>query len=264
VIRKLIFLLYYFGLGIYGRVIFAATQPQIGTIISVVGQAEAIDASNNKRALQRHSAIYLKDRIVTQKESKAQFILDDDSVIIVQSSSEFYVSEFVFDKKSSRNNRYVGNFVKGALINISGKGETKNYRVETPLLTIAFRGTDFATNLKMEGNRAVSEGFTQLAGQCGLTSKCLGGIPKEKCKSSTLEVIPGQSVEVGLSGTFRPLIVSMRKEGSSGAAAEMKIVKPSSSTNASNETGTATESSTVVDTSTGKGVEPGSLSIKCK
>jgi hypothetical protein len=177
-IRRLIFLLLVISINMYGCFVFAATQPSIGMAISVQGQVIAVNKENQKRVLQRCSSLYLHDKIVTQQASKVQFKLWDDSLIVMQPSSEFCVSEFSFDKKSPRNNKYVGNIVKGALIHISGKG--KNYQLKSPLTTIAAHGTRFATKLiaqdkvltnqkvyVFEGSVNVSNRWANVSNTCG-------------------------------------------------------------------------------------------------
>jgi len=151
---------------------FANQMPEIGSVISLQGQVAALSGTNTSRALQRRSAIYLKDRIVTQAQSKIQLKLKDDSVIVVQSSSEFYVSEFVFKENNPKQNKYVGNIVKGALINISGRGETENYELNSPLTTIAFRGTGLSTKLISKSNKLVNQEIQVFEGAIIVKNKC--------------------------------------------------------------------------------------------
>jgi hypothetical protein len=166
----------------YGCFVFAATQPSIGVAISVQGQVVAVNKENQKRVLQRGSNLYLHDKVVTQQASKVQLKLRDDSLIVVQPLSEFYVSEFSFDKGSPRNNKYVGNIVKGALINISGQG--KNYQLQSPLTTIAVHGTRFATKLITQGKLLtnqevyVFEGAGNVSNRCAsVSNRCAGCVP---------------------------------------------------------------------------------------
>lgn len=165
--RWLIFLFFSF---LFSEMAWAVTPLAIGKAIFVQGQAAAINSTGNKRVLQRGADLFLHDRIVTEESSKIQLRLHDDSVIVVQPSSEFYVSEFAFDKKSPRNNKYVGNLVKGVLINISGQGDPKNYQLQSPLTTIAFRGTGLATKLIAMNNIAVNQEVYVFQGYVAVTS----------------------------------------------------------------------------------------------
>lgn len=172
VVRQLVRILFGLSLSIYGCLAVAATQPAIGEVVSVQGQVSAIDIVNQERVLQRHSTIYLHDRIVTGQASKVQFRLQDDSIIIVQPASEFHVSEFSFNKGSPRDNKYVGNIVKGALINISGEGEAKNYQLRSSLTTIAFRGTGLATKLISKGTVAANQEVYVFEGSVTVNNNC--------------------------------------------------------------------------------------------
>ena len=155
--KKKILLMFILGLNMHVLDASADAQPTIGMVVSVEGKVTAIDSAKQERPLQRRAAIYLQDRILTQKDSKAQLKLNDDSVIVVQPSSEFYVSEFAFNKGSPNDSKYVGNIAKGMLINISGQGNTKNYQLNSPVATIAFRGTSLATKLITSRNAIVTD-----------------------------------------------------------------------------------------------------------
>ena len=129
--------------GLYAGVSFAASQTSIGMVTSTTGNVFATGKQNKQRVLKRRSLIYLNDRIKTQQKSKARLKFDDDSIIIMQPSSEFYISKFAYNKKS-RNNECVGNIVKGALISISGQGKNQ---LNSPIAGIDVRGTIFSTRL---------------------------------------------------------------------------------------------------------------------
>lgn|GEM_PF-5749706 len=191
-VRQLVKILFGLSLSMYGCLAVAATQPSIGEVVSAQGQVSAIDMVNQERILQRHSAIYLHDRIMTGQASKAQIRLQDDSIIIVQPASEFHVSEFSFNKSSPNNNKYVGNIVKGALINISGQGETKNYQVRSSLTTIAFRGTGLATKLISKGTVLTNQEVYVFEGSVTVNNRCdiIGG----GCVSGSIDIGRGMQV----------------------------------------------------------------------
>lgn len=192
VIRQLAWLLFSLSLSVYGSFAVATTQPAIGEVISAQGQVTAIDIINQERVLQRRSTIYLHDRIMTGQASKAQIRLQDDSIIIVQPASEFHVSEFSFNKGSPNNNKYVGNIVKGALINISGQGETKNYQLRSSLTTIAFRGTGLATKLISKGTVLTNQEVYVFEGSVTVNNRC--DIIGWGCVSVSIDIGRGMQV----------------------------------------------------------------------
>ncbi|MBU0744000.1 MAG: FecR domain-containing protein [Gammaproteobacteria bacterium] len=200
------FILIFFGLAInlYSCFVFAAVQSPIGSVVFVQGKVVAIDQANQKRSLQRRSTIYLHDKIVTQENSKTQLILKDNSVITVQAASEFYVSEFSFNKGSPRNNKYVGNIAKGMLINISGQGDTKNYQLNSPLTTIAFRGTGISTKLVTKGGVLNNQDISVFQGYVTVNNRCDNVIGP--CKPERINIGAGQkfdSVSVNRAGKIQ-------------------------------------------------------------
>jgi hypothetical protein len=183
-----------FILNLYGLCAFAATaQPtSIGLMIFTQGQVIAIDQTGQQRALQRKSEIYLHDKIITQTNSKAQIKLQDDSIIVLQPSSEFYISNFSFNKWSPHTNKYVGNIIKGALINISGQGRAENYQLRSPLTTIAFRGTGLATRINIKNNLPFNQEIYVFQGYVTVQNKCKNAA--EACKPYSIDIGVGQNI----------------------------------------------------------------------
>lgn len=244
-IQKIITILFSITLSSYSCLIIAAPALTIGRVISVEGQVAAINQENQQRSLQRHSVIYLHDKIVTQQESKVQLILQDDSVVVVQESSEFYVSEFSFNKNVPSNNKYVGNIVKGALINMSGRGEPKNYRLDSPLVTIAFRGTGLATKLFMKNNIPVDQEINVFQGYVTVSTICKQGIGVG-CQPF--------HVDIGVGQRFNSATVSML--GVIKGLKSFKALEKSESANAA-----STTSQVMTQQSVGEG---GGVVVKCK
>lgn len=180
------------SLSIFLGNVFAATQPSIGLIISVQGQVVAINQANQERPLQRGAVIYLYDKIVTKQDSKAQLRLQDDSMIVIEPASEFYVSEFSFNKNNPHNNKYVGNIVKGMLVNISGEGDTKNYTLNSPLTTIAFRGTGLATKLVAKNDQLTNQEVYVFQGYVAVKNRCKNVIGP--CEPDYINIGVGQRI----------------------------------------------------------------------
>lgn len=189
-LRLTLILLGFWGISIFSKV--AVAQPAIGVAITVEGKAAAINQANQQRSLQRGAAIYLYDKVVTQQDSKAQLRLQDDSIIVVQPASEFYVSEFSFNQAAPHNNKYVGNIMKGALINISGQGETENYKLNSPLTTIAFRGTGIATKLMSRGSVLTNQEVFVFQGSVTVTNRCENAMGA--CRLESINIGAGQEI----------------------------------------------------------------------
>ncbi len=192
-LRRVLILLGFWGISIFSSATYAITRSPIGVVISIHGQAAVSSGNNEQRPLQRGSTVYLYDKITTKQDSKAQLRLKDDSIIVVQPASEFYVSEFSFNQAAPHSNKYVGNIVKGALINISGQGETTNYKLNSPLTTIAFRGTGIATKLVARGSVLTNQEVFVFQGSVSVTNRC-ENVMNGVCGLRSINIGAGQQI----------------------------------------------------------------------
>jgi len=150
-IRKMSFLV---GVILFFVGVNAIAAEAVGTIIASRGKVYV--AGNNgavKRSLHRKSKIYLKEMVVTNKDSAVQLRLRDDTIISLRPNTKYAVNEFVFDKKEPENNRYLGELIEGVLVSLSGQGknsEYDNHLLKTPVVTIAIRGTFYEAGIKIK------------------------------------------------------------------------------------------------------------------
>lgn len=131
----------------------AAAQPQsIGQIVWVKGTVKATGAANQTRPLQRRSAIYTKDTIVTEKGSTGEVVFSDNSVVSLQEDTQLRIDEYQFGKNvPAGKSKYVASLVKGGFRTITGlipKDNPNNYSVHTPVATIAVQGTQYTAVYK--------------------------------------------------------------------------------------------------------------------
>ncbi|EKE04803.1 MAG: hypothetical protein ACD_20C00001G0002 [uncultured bacterium] len=130
----------------------------IGMIISTQGNVYATNTAGIKRSLSRRSEFYLHETIITKENSKTQLRFKDDTIVSLKPNTKYSVSAFNVDVKNPKNNKYIGNLVEGALISLSGQGEHGDSKIQTPIVTIAIRGTFFGTASKTIGTTTV--GYT--------------------------------------------------------------------------------------------------------
>ncbi len=122
----------------------------VGMVIMSRGDVRT-ENSKESRPLKRKSRIFLKDTIITKKDSQAQLRINDGTIISIKPNTKYSVDEFNLDKKNPRNNKYVGKIIEGALISLSSRGEDtthRNHTIKTPVVSIAIRGTLFELNSK--------------------------------------------------------------------------------------------------------------------
>lgn len=122
----------------------ASIFANIGTIMVVKGNASVKRAHKTLHA--RNGMTLLKgDKIITQKRTRVQVMLNDDTTITIGPHSSFSFLKYFFDgtKKSTikmQSNRGFFRSVTGKI----GKVAPERFKVKTSLATIGIRGTDFS------------------------------------------------------------------------------------------------------------------------
>jgi len=127
--------------------IYAAAPPHVvGQIVWVKGVVEASNPAHPaKRVLQRRSAVYEKDTIVTSASGSAQIVFTDKSVVALRPATTFRIDQYQFNHGASHN-AYQSSLIKGGFRTITGfisKSNPDHYHVRTPVATIGIRGTEF-------------------------------------------------------------------------------------------------------------------------
>lgn len=137
---------------------------EIGTVIAARGKVYAETKAGVKRPLKRRDVVYLNENVITEGDrSRAQVKLRDNTIVSIKPDTEYFVSDFILDKKIPENNKYVGNLVKGTLMSLSGQGKNSthdNHRLKTPIVTIAVRGTSFGVLYEPSSEDVVSTVFS--------------------------------------------------------------------------------------------------------
>ena len=72
------------------------SEEKIGSVVALKGEITAINTDDEKRTLDIYDDIFLFDEIVTDNSSSATIQYDDNSTVIIKSSSSFTITEFVF------------------------------------------------------------------------------------------------------------------------------------------------------------------------
>ncbi len=120
----------------------------IGNILVLKGVAE-IHRSHDILPAKIGMSIENGDRIVTQKQTKTQVILHDDTIITIGSNSSFKFDNFFFDgsKKSTLHMSTSRGFFRAVTGKI-GKVAPERFKVNTSSATIGIRGTDFSVKIE--------------------------------------------------------------------------------------------------------------------
>jgi len=110
-----------------------------------VGNAEVISAGGQPRALQKGAPIEPGDTVATNA-GRVQLRFSDGASVSLQPGSQFRVDEYRWDGKADGSERGFFSLLKGGLRTITGvvgRGNKRNYQVNTSVATIGIRGTEY-------------------------------------------------------------------------------------------------------------------------
>lgn len=119
-----------------------------GKTMIAKGNVAAFDTQSESRKLRRRSPIYDVDTVTTQEKSKAQFRMNDGTLVAVKANSKVLISEYRY-VPGAENNSAVLELVEGGLRSVTGaiKANNGDYKLKTPVGSIGIRGTHFEIEL---------------------------------------------------------------------------------------------------------------------
>ena len=151
----------------------------IGNILALKGSV-AVKRAGNTLDAKNGMELLKGDSIITQKRSRVQVMLKDDTVITIGASSSFSFEEYALDGKNSkvtmRANRGFFRSVTGKI----GKLAPERFKVKTSSATIGIRGTDFSGDI-LSGREIF---------------KCYQGAIFIKFDGNTHDVVAGKMLEL--------------------------------------------------------------------
>ena len=131
------------------------SEEKIGSVVALQGEIIAINTDDEKRTLDIYDDIFLFDEIVTNNSSSVTIQYDDNSTVIIKSSSSLTVTEFVF---SIVKKKFLGIVKKGKVIIESGKiakSQEGSMEIQLPTMILGIRGTRFNMNINPDGTSEV-------------------------------------------------------------------------------------------------------------
>ena len=120
-----------------------------GKITLTVGQATITSASGAVTAAQRGDAISVGDRIETTLNGHVHVRFFDGALVSVRPDSELLVEEYRYDAAAADRSQVKFKLFRGTARAISGaaaEGAREHFRLNTPLVAIGIRGTDFVVH----------------------------------------------------------------------------------------------------------------------
>jgi hypothetical protein len=134
-------------------IVFFSSSPAFPQSLPV-GQAQVIEGkvsanlpNETERLLKVSSSIFTKDTLKTGAASKAQFLFLDQTTLTMTAESEMLIDNYVYAYNNPPSaNQIILKFGQGLFRAVTGKITKKSpekFHVDTPLLDVGIRGTDF-------------------------------------------------------------------------------------------------------------------------
>lgn len=175
--------------------VMTAAHAATGTV-KAVAQDAAVKNPGGDRTLRLGSDVKVGDRIVTDPHGQVQILFDEGTRLVVGPGSTLVVEKYLL-KSDNTLSAFLVNALGGTFRFLTGHGDKRAYRIDTPTGTIGVRGTvfDFAVNTI----RGVST--TTVVRHSGHVLLCPRGTGQLRCvvltrTCSTGELIKGRDAHI--------------------------------------------------------------------
>tara|TARA_B100000965_G_scaffold283772_1_gene241689 strand:- start:597 stop:1172 length:576 start_codon:yes stop_codon:yes gene_type:complete len=123
------------------QIINATAADFIGVLGFAIGDIE----NQRGQKLVNGSKIYFGDTVKVKKQSNAQVLLLDETILTVGEDSEVKIDEFIYDPQS-KSGKIVSNILSGTVKVMTGhisKNNPEDLEIKIPTGTLGTRGTEF-------------------------------------------------------------------------------------------------------------------------
>ena len=174
---------------------FAATNQlnaSVGKVTLVLGQATLVSSNGVTSALQKGSSVKSGDRIETAGGGHVHIRFVDDALVSVRPSSRLIIEEYEYNPAKVLESQVRFKLETGVARAISGaaaESAKERFRLNTPLVAIGVRGTDFVVNSQLDQTTAhVNQGAIVMAPLgAGCQASALG-----PCNTSAATLVSAQ------------------------------------------------------------------------
>ena len=174
---------------------FAATNQlnaPVGKVTLVLGQATLVSSNGVTSALQKGSSVKPGDRIETAGGGHVHIRFVDDALVSVRPSSRLIIEEYEYNPTKVLDSQVRFKLETGVARAISGaaaESAKERFRLNTPLVAIGVRGTDFVVNSQLDQTTAhVNQGAIVMAPLgAGCQASALG-----PCNTSAATLVSAQ------------------------------------------------------------------------
>ena len=174
---------------------FAATNQlnaSVGKVTLVLGQATLVSSNGVTSSLQKGSSVKPGDRIETAGGGHVHIRFVDDALVSVRPSSRLIIEEYEYNPAEVLDSQVRFKLETGVARAISGaaaESAKERFRLNTPLVAIGVRGTDFVVNSQLDQTTAhVNQGAIVMAPLgAGCQASALG-----PCNTSAATLVSAQ------------------------------------------------------------------------
>ena len=174
---------------------FAATNQlnaSVGKVTLVLGQATLVSSNGVTSSLQKGSSVKPGDRIETAGGGHVHIRFVDDALVSVRPSSRLIIEEYEYNPAKVLDSQVRFKLETGVARAISGaaaESAKERFRLNTPLVAIGVRGTDFVVNSQLDQTTAhVNQGAIVMAPLgAGCQASALG-----PCNTSAATLVSAQ------------------------------------------------------------------------
>lgn len=118
-----------------------------GDVVAVNETAEVITVCEGEkvRKMDWNMPVFMKDRLVTGDQSKAQFVFEDGTLLTLGKNSVIDLADYSYHFRSKKKNHLSFEMTTGTFRFVTGKITEKNreeFKMKSPLGVLGIRGTD--------------------------------------------------------------------------------------------------------------------------
>lgn len=134
----------------------AADAEAAGTVVLATGQVDDTAADGTRRTLKDGDTVYSGDTLTTGADSYTDLQYDDDARMMLRPGTQFQIEKYHFEPSAHPDNAPAApaaaqenaffRLIRGGLRTVSGligHERRETYRLDTPVVTIGVRGTEY-------------------------------------------------------------------------------------------------------------------------
>ena len=125
-------------------------KEKVGFVVSLKGRVSVKDRDGNIQGLQINSQVFEGDRVTTAVGAMLQIQMDDGAELFLKGDSIVKISEYQLTPEFENKSSSILDLIRGGLRKITGSigsNALSNYKMQTGLVTIGIRGTEYVIKL---------------------------------------------------------------------------------------------------------------------